>query len=119
MKRSYILLQIFLLHLLVAAIAPQPRLHAQESASLKPLLPAPADEFAPNAPPLFLWVAIPASSAPEQYRLRIVAVKQGQTDAEAMERNQPLLERILAEPLYRYAQSDPALTQQPSAVARW
>jgi hypothetical protein len=116
MRRSYILLQTFLILLLVAAIAPQQRLYAQESPSLKPLLPAPADEFTPEAPPLFLWVTIPASSAPAQYRLRIVAVKQGQNDADAMERNQPLLERILADPLYRYAQTDPALAQQPSAA---
>src|SRR5690242_17065701 len=66
MRRSYILLQTFLILLLVAATVSQQCLHAQEPSSIKQLLPALTDEFTPDAPPLFLWVAIPASSAPDQ-----------------------------------------------------
>ncbi|MBX7046806.1 MAG: SprB repeat-containing protein [Ignavibacteria bacterium] len=65
--------------------------------------------------PLFLWTPAYTQGVPVNYRLRIVPVFQGQSYYDALNTNQPILNKDLPNNNYQYTPSDPSFDLYPTA----
>lgn len=66
--------------------------------------------------PLFLWTSAYIQGALVNYRLRLVPVFQGQSEYDAINTNQTLLNKDLTNNNYQYTPSDPSFDLYPTAT---
>lgn len=65
--------------------------------------------------PMFLWTPAYTQGIPVQYRLRIVPVFPGQSQYDALNTNQPLINKDIPNNNYQYTPSDPSFDLYPTA----
>lgn len=80
--------------------------------------PADSDTLPPQVLPMFVWTPVFVSAGVQAlYKLTITPIQVGQTARDAIERNEPLLQRILTSTKYQYEASDPLFSSYQTATA--